>query len=89
MHHPGDLVYAAIDLYNDAVEGEDGGIHPAIPGQAIGALLVPGGSRGVIVQIGETQEPPHTTIYLVRFEREKGGELGEPIGCLAEELQFE
>lgn len=79
----GDMVYAAIDLYNEAVE-ETG--ESAIPGLAPEALLAAAGTRGVIVNIGHAQEMPDAEIYLVRFELDAEGSLSEPVGCLDDEL---
>lgn len=79
----GDMVYAANDLYNDAVE-ETG--EAAIPGRFVGELLAKSGTRGVVVNIGHPNEEPETEIYLVQFELDGEGTLSEPIGCLAEEL---
>ncbi|MBK1719671.1 nitrogen fixation protein NifZ [Thiocystis violacea] len=73
--NPGDLVHAAIDLFND------GGI-PDIPENA---LIAAKGTRGVIVKIGHLEEDPERELYLVRFEGE-GLVLGPPTGCWAEEL---
>lgn len=79
----GDMVYAAIDLYNEALEetGESG-----IPGVEPDALLVAAATRGVVVNVGHAQEMPSEEIYLVRFETDADGTLSEPVGCLAEEL---
>ncbi len=79
----GDMVFAAQDLYNEALE-ETG--DSAIPGIAPDALLVATGARGVVVNVGHVQEMPEEEIFLVRFEMDAEGTLGEPIGCLAEEL---
>lgn len=79
----GDLVYSALDIYNDPVE-ETG--DSAIPGIAPGELLAAAGVRGVVVNIGHAEAMPDAEIYLVRFEVGADGQLGEPIGCLAEEL---
>ncbi len=79
----GDMVFAAQDLYNEALE-ETG--DSAIPGIAPDALLVATGARGVVVNVGHVQEMPEEEIFLVRFETDAEGTLGEPIGCLAEEL---
>ena len=79
----GDLVYAAIDLYNEPVE-ETGA--SAIPGVDVGALLAAAGTRGVVVNVGHAEALPDEEIYLVRFETGADGNLGEPIGCLPEEL---
>lgn len=79
----GDMVYAAQDLYNEALE-ETG--ESAIPGAEPDALLVAVGTRGVVVNVGHAQEMPDEEIYLVRFELDADGTLAEPIGCLADEL---
>lgn len=79
----GDMVYAAIDLYNEAVE-ETG--ESAIPGVAPEALLAAAGTRGVVVNVGHAQEMPDAEIYLVRFELDADGSLSESVGCLSEEL---
>lgn len=79
----GDMVFAAQDLFNEALE-EDGS--SAIPGIAPDALLVSAGARGVVVNVGHAQEMPNEEIYLVRFEIDAEGTLAEPIGCLSEEL---
>ncbi|OGS88712.1 MAG: nitrogen fixation protein NifZ [Gallionellales bacterium GWA2_59_43] len=79
----GDMVYAAQDLYNEALE-ETG--ESAIPGVAADELLVAAGTRGVVVNVGHAQEMPNEEIYLVRFEMDAEGTLSEPIGCLSDEL---
>jgi nitrogen fixation protein NifZ len=79
----GDLVLAASDLYNDADE-ESG--ESAIPGIAVGELLVAAGTRGVIVNVGQVEALPSETVYLVRFEIDANGVLSEPFGCLEDEL---
>lgn len=80
----GDMVYAAQDLFNEALEetGESviPGVHPA-------ALLAAAGTRGVVVNVGHAQEMPNEEIYLVRFEMDVEGTLAEPIGCLSDELR--
>ena len=82
----GDLVYAAQDLFNEPVEetGESG-----IPGVEVGALLAAAGTRGVVVNVGHAEALPDEEIYLVRFETGADGNLGDPIGCLPEELTGE
>ena len=79
----GDMVFAAIDLYNESLE-ETG--ESSIPGVAPDALLAAAGTRGVVVNVGHAQEMPDEEIYLVRFETNAEGTLAEPIGCLADEL---
>jgi len=76
---PGDLVFTRDDLFND-----DGGVPDAEPG----ALLVPAGTRGMVVKIGHAEAQPETAIYLVQFEG-TDKELGPPLGCLADELTQE
>lgn len=82
----GDLVYAAVDLFNEPMEetGESG-----IPGVEAGALLAAAGTRGVVVNVGHAEALPDEDIYLVRFETGADGNLGDPIGCLPEELTGE
>ena len=79
----GDMVFAAIDLFNEPIEetGESG-----IPGVVPGELLAVAGTRGVVVNVGHAQEMPGEEIYLVRFEIDAEGTLAEPIGCLSNEL---
>lgn len=79
----GDMVFAATDLFNEAVE-ETG--ESAIPDIDADALLVASGTRGVVVNVGHAKELPDAEIYLVRFETNPDGTLGEPIGCLDDEL---
>ncbi len=79
----GDMVYAAADLYNEAL---DESAESAIPGIAADALLVTAGTRGVVVNVGHAKELPAAEIYLVRFETGADGTLAEPIGCLPDEL---
>ena len=74
----GDVVYAATPLYND------GGLENL----AEGALLYPADTRGVIVRKGHLEEDETTSVFLVRFEDAENN-LGDPIGCFAEELKAE
>jgi nitrogen fixation protein NifZ len=74
----GDVVYAANTIYND------GGLE----GVEESALLFPIGARGVIVRKGHLEEDGKTSVFLVRFEDAEKN-LGEPIGCWAEELRAE
>ena len=71
----GDLVYAARDLASD---GE-------VPGTAEGEVLVPAGTRGMVVRVGHLENQPETSIYLVQFEDNEKN-LGSPLGCLTEEI---
>ncbi len=71
----GDRVYASCHIYNDG----------GIPDLAEDALIAKAGTRGTIVETGHLEEPPHSSIYLVRFEDENL-DLGPATGCLAEEL---
>jgi nitrogen fixation protein NifZ len=66
----GQRVRAAIDLFND-------GSHPEA---AEGALMVPAGGLGEIVQIGHHAEA-NVPVYLVDFD-------GRVLGCLEEELSL-
>ncbi len=74
----GDVVYAATPLYND------GGLE----GVEENGLLYPADTRGVIVRKGHLEEDGKTSVFLVRFEDSEMN-LGEPIGCYAEELRVE
>lgn len=74
----GDVVYAAIDMYND------GGLEEV----AEDALLAPAGARGVIVRKGHLEEDEGRSVFLVRFEDAEKN-LGSPIGCFVEELRAE
>ncbi len=73
----GDMVYAAEDILNDGgmpgIETEDG-------------LIAPLGARGVVVNSGVAELDESQAIYLVRFETGPDGLLGDPVGCLPEEL---
>lgn len=73
----GDMVFAAEDILNDGgmpgIETEDG-------------LIAPAGARGVVVHFGVAEMDESKEIYLVRFETGPDGLLGNPVGCLPEEL---
>ena len=73
----GDLIYAAEDILNDGgmpgIEAEDG-------------LIAAAGTRGVVVNYGRAEADETSHVYLVRFENGPDGTLGEPVGCLPEEL---
>ncbi len=76
----GDMVFAAEDILNDGgmpgIEEEEG-------------LIAPAGGRGVVVHYGHSEIDPSKEIYLVRFETGPDGQLGNPVGCLPEELTQE
>jgi nitrogen fixation protein NifZ len=72
---PGDIVYAATDIFNDG----------SIPNMAEGTPIAPAGTRGVILNTGHIEEQPDLELYLVRFE-DAEKELGPPVGCWPEEL---
>ena len=76
----GDMVYAAEDILNDGgmpgVDEEEG-------------LIAPAGSRGVVVHFGVAEMDESKEIYLVRFETGPQGVLGDPVGCLPDELTQE
>jgi hypothetical protein len=40
----------------------------------------------VVVNVGHANELPDEEIYLVRFEIDAEGTLGDPVGCLTDEL---
>ena len=76
----GDMVFAAEDIFNDGgmpgIDDEDG-------------LLVPAGTRGVVVHFGHTELNPDQEIYLIRFETGPDEMLGDPVGVLPDELTQE
>ena len=76
----GELVYAAEDILNDGgmpgIEDEEG-------------LIAPAGMRGMIIQYGRAEADETQQVYLVRFENGPEGALGDPVGCLPEELTQE
>ena len=49
-------------------------------------LIAPAGARGVVVHFGHSEVDPSREIYLVRFETGADGSLGNPVGCLPDEL---
>jgi len=76
----GELVYAAEDILND------GGM-PGIADEE--GLIAPAGMRGMIIQYGRAEADETQHVYLVRFENGPDGALGDPVGCLPEELTQE
>lgn len=73
----GDMVYAAEDILND------GGM-PGI--EETDGLIAAAGTRGVIVNSGVAELDKNQTIYLVQFENGPDRALGDPVGCLPEDL---
>lgn len=76
----GELVYAAEDIFNDGgmpgIEDEEG-------------LIAPAGMRGMVIQFGRAEADETQHVYLIRFENGPDGALGDPVGCLPEELTQE
>ena len=72
---PGDIIYAAADIYNDG----------SMPERGDDELLAPAGCRGVLVNTGHLEEQPEQMLYLVRFENDAG--LGQAVTCWPEELR--
>lgn len=75
---PGDMIYAATDVFNDG----------SLPGVEAGACIAMAGSRGVLVNTGHLEEDPETLLYLVRFEDEHL-DLGPAVACWANEVSSE
>lgn len=75
-YHIGDMVFAAEDIFNDG----------GVPGVDAEALIAASGSRGVIVDSGVAAMDESRDVYLVRFESGPEAVLGEPVGCLPDEL---
>ncbi|MGE5471327.1 MAG: nitrogen fixation protein NifZ [Bacteroidota bacterium] len=76
----GELVYAAVDILND------GGM-PGIDDAE--GLIAPAGMRGMLIHCGYAEADETQHVYLVRFENGPDGTLGDPVGCLVEELTQE
>lgn len=75
----GDAVRARTDIFND-------GSHPELPD---GGCIARAGTLGMLIEVGQLEEEPGTSVYLVRFERpgpQGVVELGPPVGCWAEEI---
>lgn len=52
-------------------------------------LIAPAGMRGMVIQYGRAEADETQHVYLVRFENGPDGALGDPVGCLPEELTQE
>ena len=74
----GELVFASSVIHND-------GSLPDAPDEAV---LAEPGAKGVVVRCGHLSEDPAQEIFLVRFE-DAAGSMGQPVGCLADELASE
>lgn len=72
---PGDMVFAATDIFNDG----------SVPEFPEGTQFARSGARGVLINTGHLEEQPSKILYLVRFENENE-ELGPPVGCWPDEL---
>ena len=72
---PGDMVFAATDIFND-------GSVPELPEETQFAKT---GSRGVLINTGHLEEQPDKVLFLVRFE-DNNKELGPAVGCWPDEL---
>ena len=73
----GDMVYAAEDIFNDG----------GMPGvEDAEGLIAPLGARGVVVHFGVAELDESKEIYLVQFESGPDQLLGDPVGCLPDEL---
>ena len=75
---PGDMVFAATDIYNDG----------SVPDLADDALCARKGARGVLINTGHIEEQPDKILFLVRFE-DAQKELGSPVSCWPDELSAE
>lgn len=77
QYQVGDMVFASEDILND------GGM-PGMDDDE--GVIAPAGTRGVVVHYGVAELDESEKIYLVQFETGPNGELGLPVGCLADEL---
>lgn len=78
-YQSGDLVFAAEDIFNDG----------GVPGVDADGLIAAAGSRGVVIDSGVAAMDDSREVYLVRFESGPEAILGNPVGCLPEELTQE
>jgi len=72
---PGDMIFAATEIYND-------GSVPEIP---VDTHIAATGARGVLINTGHLEEEPNQVLFLVRFE-DSNNDLGPPVGCWPEEI---
>lgn len=72
---PGDMVFAATDIYNDG----------SVPELADDAQFASKGTRGVLINTGHFEDHPGKILFLVRFENAHK-ELGPAVGCWPDEI---
>ncbi|OIQ02860.1 MAG: nitrogen fixation protein NifZ [Zetaproteobacteria bacterium CG06_land_8_20_14_3_00_59_53] len=72
---PGDIIYAATDIYNDG----------SIPDMPEKEIIASAGTRGVLINTGHLAEDESQAIFLVRFE-DGHSRLSPAIGCWPQEL---
>ena len=72
---PGDMVFAATDIYNDG----------SVPEMPVDTHIAAIGARGVLINTGHIEEDPSQVLFLIRFE-DSNHELGPPVGCWPEEI---
>lgn len=73
----GDTILATHDILNDG----------SFPEAEENEILVPKGSRGVIIEEGYLEEDETKALFLVKFEcHDNPAELGPPIGCWPEDI---
>lgn len=72
---PGDMIFAATNIYNDG----------SVPDYPEGMQFASTGTRGVLINTGHLEDQPGKTLFLVRFENDHQ-ELGPPVACWSNEL---
>ena len=76
---PGDSIISTHNIVNDG----------SFPQALEDEVLVPEGSRGVIIDQGHLQDDESKIVYLVKFETiEDKAVLGPPIGCWPEDIRL-
>ena len=74
----GDTILAAQDILNDG----------SFPTAEENEVLVPKGSKGMIIDEGHLEDDESRIVYLVKFEcHDNPAELGPPIGCWPEDIE--
>lgn len=75
---PGDIVFAACDIYNDG----------SFPDREMNELLVASGTRGIVLNQGHLEDNENQEVFLVQFQIGSGlDELTPPIGCWPDDLK--